>query len=91
MATTPIVPSYDAQGVLYKWIAILTGSKNALKGVGFFLGGVLLVTLGFSGAALSMATLLSLVWVSCLINLKKYLGKASGKPKFTDIFQKILL
>ena len=40
----------DAQGALYKWVAILTGSKNALKGVGFFLGGVLLASFGFQGA-----------------------------------------
>ena len=31
---------------LFRWVAILTGSKNALKGVGFFLGGVLLTTVG---------------------------------------------
>ncbi len=41
-----LVPG-DAQGTLYRWVAILTGSKNALKGVGFFLGGVLLATWGF--------------------------------------------
>ena len=38
------------EGTLFKWVAILTGSKNALKGVGFFLGGVLLTLLGFAGA-----------------------------------------
>ncbi len=40
----------DAKGTLFKWVALLTGSKNALKGVGFFLGGFLLTTAGFSGA-----------------------------------------
>ena len=43
------------EGQLYRWVALLTGSKNALKGVGFFLGAVLLATLGFRGAVGAMA------------------------------------
>lgn len=82
-----LVPS-DAQGQLYKWIAILTGSKNALKGAGFFLGGALLSFFGFRGAILGMAGALVLVWVSSLLTLKKDLGKAKSKPKFTEIFSK---
>ena len=82
-----LVPN-DAQGQLYKWIAILTGSKNALKGVGFFLGGALLSLLGFQGAVLLMAATLTFVWIASLISLKKDLGKAKNKPKFTDIFSK---
>ncbi|BFM11110.1 organoarsenical effux MFS transporter ArsJ [Simiduia litorea] len=82
-----LVPS-DAGGQLYRWVAILTGSKNALKGAGFFLGGVLLTWLAFAGAVLAMALLLALVWVFSLIGLKKDLGKAKSKPKFTDIFSK---
>lgn len=77
-----------AQGTLYKWVALLTGSKNALKGVGFFLGGVLLVWLEFRGAVLAMATLLTLVWIASLMLLKKDLGKAKAKPKFKDILSK---
>lgn len=82
-----LVPA-DAQGTLYKWVAILTGSKNALKGAGFFLGGVLLTVLGFQGAVLAMAGALALVWVGSLISLKQDLGKAKNKPKFRDIFSK---
>ena len=80
-----------AQGqedTLFKWVAILTGSKNALKGIGFFLGGVLLTTLGFKGSMVFMATVLALVWLFSMIVLKKDLGKAKTKPKFTDIFSK---
>ncbi len=76
------------QGTLYKWVAILTGSKNALKGVGFFLGGALLTLLGFAGAVLSMAAVLALVWLASLVLLKKDLGKAKAKPKFRDILSK---
>lgn len=82
-----LVPD-DAGGQLYKWVAIMTGSKNALKGVGFFLGGALLSVLGFSGAILAMALALTCVWILSLIILKKDLGKAKNKPKFTDIFSK---
>ncbi|MCL6417253.1 organoarsenical effux MFS transporter ArsJ [Aestuariirhabdus sp. Z084] len=82
-----LVPS-DAQGQLFKWVAILTGSKNALKGAGFFLGGALLSVFGFKGAVLGMAVALLLVWISSLISLKKDLGKAKSKPKFTEIFSK---
>ncbi|HJR33187.1 MAG TPA: organoarsenical effux MFS transporter ArsJ [Pseudomonas sp.] len=76
------------QGKLYRWIAILTGSKNALKGAGFFLGGALLALIGFKGALLAMAGVLALIWVSSLILLKKDLGKAKAKPKFRDILSK---
>ncbi len=82
-----LVPS-DAQGQLYKWIAILTGSKNALKGAGFFLGGVLLTLVGFKGAVLGMAIMLAIVWLFSILSLKKDLGKAKNKPKFTEIFSK---
>jgi len=82
-----LVPE-DAQGKLYQWVALLTGSKNALKGVGFFLGGLLLTLLEFRGALLLMAGLLAIVWLCSLVLLKQELGKAKNKPKFTDIFSK---
>ncbi|QLE87057.1 organoarsenical effux MFS transporter ArsJ [Shewanella sp. Scap07] len=77
-----------AEGTLYKYIALLTGSKNTLKGVGFFLGGALLALFGFHGAILLMAVGLSLVWGLSLVKLKQDLGKASTKPKFHQIFSK---
>ncbi|MBB1390401.1 MFS transporter [Shewanella vesiculosa] len=82
-----LVPS-DAQSKLYQWVAILTGSKNALKGLGFFLGGILLTLFEFRGAVLLMAALLACVWVMSLLSLKADLGKAKNKPKFIDIFSK---
>ena len=82
-----LVPD-QAQGTLYRWVAALTGSKNALKGVGFFLGGVLLTMTGFRGAVLAMAGALLLVWIGSLLLLQRDLGKASAKPKFRDIFSK---
>lgn len=82
-----LVPG-DAQGKLYQWVAILTGSKNALKGVGFFLGGLLLTLLEFRGAVIAMAAMLTIVWLMSLLSLKADLGKAKNKPKFTDMFSK---
>ncbi|MBB3105065.1 putative MFS family arabinose efflux permease [Azomonas macrocytogenes] len=76
------------QGTLYKWVAVLTGSKNALKGVGFFLGGALLAWLGFTGAVLAMAAVLAVIWLASLALLKKDLGKAKSKPKFREIWSK---
>jgi len=78
----------DNQGMLYQMVAILTGSKNALKGVGFFLGGVLLTLFEFNGAVTIMAISLTGVWLFSLFALKKDLGKTKSKPKFTAIFSK---
>jgi predicted MFS family arabinose efflux permease len=77
-----------AEGTLYKWVAILTGSKNTLKGVGFFLGGLLLTWFGFQNAVILMAVLLTVVWLTSLQLLKADLGKAKSKPKFSELFSK---
>jgi len=82
-----LVPD-NQQSKLYQWIALLTGSKNALKGIGFFLGGALLSLLGFSHALLAMASVLSLIWLGSLILLKEDLGKKKAKPKFSELFSK---
>ena len=86
-AIKTLVPKH-AEGKLYRWVALLTGSKNALKGAGFFLGGALLTSLGFEGAIVAMACVLALVWLMSLVLLKQDLGKAKNKPKFSEIFSK---
>ncbi|OMH27981.1 organoarsenical effux MFS transporter ArsJ [Motiliproteus sp. MSK22-1] len=78
----------SSQSTLYKWVAVLTGSKNTLKGAGFFLGGALLTGLGFQNTLIAMATALSLVLISSMLMLKKGLGKITRKTKFSDIFSK---
>ncbi len=78
----------DSQGTLYKWVALLTGSKNALKGAGFFIGGALLAWIGFQAALVVMAGALLLVLTGSLLLLQKNLGKAKQKTKFRDIFSK---
>lgn len=76
------------QSRLYRWVALLTGSKNALKGVGFFLGGLLLAVLGFAGAAAAMAAMLVLVFAGSLWLLKADLGKSRYQPKFSELLSK---
>ena len=80
-----VVPQ-DSHNTLFKWVSILTGSKNALKGLGFFVGGFLLQNLGFEGSLLSMAAGLGIVLILCTRYLSSDLGKAVKKVKFTEIF-----
>ncbi len=71
---------------LFKWVAVLTGSKNALKGVGFFIGALLLQLIGFRGALWVLAGVLALVLLTTWLLLPSQMGKAKAKPKFTQVF-----
>ncbi|WP_455212090.1 organoarsenical effux MFS transporter ArsJ [Kaarinaea lacus] len=73
---------------LFKWVAVLTGSKNALKGVGFFTGAALLSLVSFRMALTILAGGLLLVLVITVVLLPRDLGKSKTKPKFTQIFSK---
>ncbi|RUO75706.1 organoarsenical effux MFS transporter ArsJ [Pseudidiomarina taiwanensis] len=74
------------QGRLYRWVALLTGSKNTLKGVGFFIGGVLLATVGFQLAVTALAAALALMALCSWLYLRGELGTSSAKPKFREVF-----
>lgn len=78
----------DGEGALFKWVAILTGSKNALKGVGFLLGGVLLTWLGFVHALWLMAGSLGAVLLVALVFLRQDMGKTKARIKFTQLLSK---
>ena len=82
-----VVPE-NAESKLFKWVAILTGSKNALKGAGFFLGGLLLATLGFIDALYAMAAALALILASAIFLLPRGMGKSKTKAKFSTVFSK---
>jgi len=86
-AIKQLVPA-DAESTLFRWVALLTGSKNALKGAGFFLGGVLLTWLGFRGALLLMAGGLVVILISAVINLPQEMGRAKQKVKLAHILAK---
>ncbi|ABA23319.1 Major facilitator superfamily MFS_1 [Trichormus variabilis ATCC 29413] len=81
-----VVPQ-DDQSSLFKWVAILTGSKNALKGVGFFVGSALLGLFGFVNSLLVMAGGLLLLMFTGLM-LPKGMGKIKKKVKFSQLFSK---
>ena len=89
-AVKVLVPtdSANVNNALYRWVAMLTGSKNALKGLGFFVGGVLLTLIGFRGAVLVMALMLCVVLALSLWRLKADLGRQKRKPKFSEVFSK---
>ena len=80
-----LVPD-DAHGDLYRWVAILTGSKNALKGVGFFLGGLLLTLIGFRSALFVLMTLVGTALVVVLTMMRGHLGTPDRKAKFRGMF-----
>jgi len=78
----------DASGQLFKWVAFFTGSKNAMKGVGFFLGGLLLQTLGFQVALWAMAGLLALVFIGVVSFVPPLMGKSKASKSAKELFAK---
>ena len=77
----------QVQGQLFRWVALLTGSKNALKGIGFLLGGVMLGHLGFQGSMWLMASALASVLILFSISFRGTLGKAKALRR-RDLFAK---
>lgn len=78
----------NGDGALFKMVAILTGSKNALKGVGFFLGAVLLSWLGYDNSLWAMAAMLAVVVVALLVLLNEDIGRSKKKPPLRSILSK---
>jgi len=81
-----LAPTED--GGLFRWVALLTGSKNAVKGLGFLLGAVLLATFGFVWAVLGMAAILAVILVAVLIAMPSGLPKGRKGAKFSEVFSK---
>jgi len=75
-----------ASGRLFRWVAWFTGSKNAMKGFGFFLGGLLLEALGFAGALRAMAAALALVLAGVVLSLPAMMGKAKASTSAKELF-----
>jgi predicted MFS family arabinose efflux permease len=81
-----LVVAEGDQSSLYRWVAILTGSKNALKGVGFFLGGLLLTLFGFQSATLALAALVLIALVVTSTSIRGHLGRPDRAAKFKHMF-----
>jgi len=84
-AVKVLVPAGDDRR-LFRWVALLTGSKNALKGAGFFMGGVLLSALGFRGGLLVMAGGVLAILLLVVLVLPPAIGRAASKPAFRGVF-----
>lgn len=80
--------SAEGSGQLFRWVAWFTGSKNAMKGVGFFVGGLLLDLAGFTHALWMMAGLLGVIFVAGLLLLPSQLGKAKSSKTIRELFGK---
>lgn len=76
------------QNRLYRWVSLLTGSKNALKGVGYFLGALLLTTIGFRETLLVLLAALIITLVFALFYLHSGSGKSSFSPGIKELFSK---
>jgi MFS family permease len=85
--TAAEVGDQDA-GQLFQWVAWFTGSKNAMKGVGFFLGGLMLETLGFQWSLWSMAGLLALILLGVVLSLPPLMGKNKASKSARELFAK---
>ena len=77
-----------ASGRLFRWVAFFTGSKNAMKGIGFFLGGLLLQGLGFQAALWTMAALLGVVLAGVLAFVPPLIGKGKASKSARELFAK---
>ncbi|MGE0748767.1 MAG: organoarsenical effux MFS transporter ArsJ [Rhodospirillales bacterium] len=75
-------------GQLFRWVAWFTGSKNAMKGVGFFLGGLLLDVAGFRPALWLMAGALAVVLAAAALSLPAGLGRAASSKSMRELFSK---
>jgi predicted MFS family arabinose efflux permease len=80
--------SAEGAGQLFTWVAWFTGSKNAMKGAGFFIGGLLLDAVGFKPALWLMAGLIGLVFLIGLVMLPRALGKAKSSKTMKEFFAK---
>ncbi|MFI9654216.1 organoarsenical effux MFS transporter ArsJ [Guyparkeria sp. GHLCS8-2] len=75
----------EGNAQLFRWVAWITGSKNALKGAGFFLGAVLLAAIGFQGAMGLLAGLLLMGFLMTL-TLPGGFGAIKAKTGFRQMF-----
>src|SRR5688500_7584437 len=71
-----------AESTLFRWVAVLTGSKNALKGVGFFIGGLLLYLFDFRVCVFILAGLVLAALLTAALMMRGDLGTANKKAKF---------
>jgi predicted MFS family arabinose efflux permease len=77
-----------SEGALFRWVAWLTGSKNAVKGAGFFLGAALLALVGFQTAVWIMAGVLAAILAAVAAFMPQGLPAGSKSAKFGAIWSR---
>lgn len=75
-----------AEGALFRWVALLTGSKNAVKGFGFLLGAALLGLAGFEAALHVMLAALAVVLAAVALFMPAGLPRGMKGAKFREVF-----
>ena len=85
-AVKRLAPSGAPDGTLFRLVALLTGSKNAIKGAGFLLGGVLLGAAGYRDALLLLAAGLTVVFVAVTAFPQGGLGPADPQRRARELF-----
>lgn len=88
MSSKSAVKLVSAEGGLFRWVAVLTGSKNAIKGAGFFVGGLLLAVIGFVNALWLMAAVLLTVFFIAWLSLPHDMGRMKQKPPLSSLWSK---
>ncbi len=78
----------EGEGALFRWVAVLTGSKNAVKGFGFLLGAALLATFGFITSILGMAAILAVILLAVAVLMPTGLPQGKKGAKFSQVFSK---
>ncbi len=76
----------DKDGALFRWVAVLTGSKNAVKGIGFFLGAGALGLFGFVPSVLGMAAVLAIILLAVYFQMPAGLPTGRKDAKFREVF-----
>jgi MFS transporter, APGE family, 1-arseno-3-phosphoglycerate exporter len=78
----------NEQGALFRWVAVLTGSKNAVKGLGFLVGAGLLALFGFTASVIAMAAVLVAILITVAFSMPPGLPRGKKSAKFKEVFSK---
>ncbi|MBF9042449.1 organoarsenical effux MFS transporter ArsJ [Rhodobacterales bacterium HKCCE4037] len=73
---------------LFRWVAILTGSKNTVKGLGFLVGAAALALVGFVPSVLGMAVVLACILLAIVLKMPAGLPAGRKEAKFREVFSK---
>jgi predicted MFS family arabinose efflux permease len=80
--------SAGGAGQLFRWVAWFTGSKNATKGAGFFVGGLLLEYAGFRPSLWLMAAMLALILIGVVLSLPRTFGQGKSSRSVRELLGK---